>query len=179
MPATITVPELARYARHVGITIEASQNPRDLYALADPGGHVLYIGKDESATRTRARNESAWGELDLEKLEVSAIAALIRRNQASHTHLHFAGFDAGKAIEAGREWDVDSPELADPNFTLSVPDVEKTLIRIVVRLGVPVGNSQFASQWETPIGTLWDRLAVWAVTTEPFPGQHRGETHGS
>jgi hypothetical protein len=45
--------------------------------------------------------------------------------------------------------------------------VEKLLVRIVVRYGVPIGNSQFASQWEKPIGTVPDTLAALAVCYDP------------
>jgi hypothetical protein len=49
----------------------------------------------------------------------------------------------------------------------SAAEVEKLLVRIAVRYGAPIGNSQFASQWEDPIETVSDTLAVLAVDSDP------------
>ncbi|WP_114906828.1 hypothetical protein [Ornithinimicrobium murale] len=170
MPATITVPEMIEYSSNAGVTISVSEEANDLYAMvSQPGEHIVYLGKDESASRRRAANEKKWAELDPEIFELSGIIALQRRNNTRHAHLSLDGFDAAKAIEAGKLWNVDIPELADPDFVLTTVLVEQFLVRIAVRLGVPIGNSQFASQWESPIGSLPDRLAIWAVTADPFP----------
>lgn len=171
MPAATTVEELIRYADHIGCRVETSDTPSDLYALVTPppDGHVLYLGKDESALGRRAANEARWAELDPEKWELSGIITLIRRNNGKHVHLALKGFDVQKALESGKDWGGDIPALTADDFVWTVQETEKLLIRIAVRLGVPIGNSQFASQWEYPIGKMHDRLAVWAVTAEPFP----------
>jgi hypothetical protein len=42
----------------------------------------------------------------------------------------------------------------------TVEEVEQILVRTHIRTGRLIGNSQFASQWETPIGTYPDTLAA-------------------
>lgn len=170
MPATITIPESIEYASHVGIALAVVDEPDDLYAMVcQPVEDVVYFGKDESATRRRTANEKKWAERDPENFELSGIVALQRRNNTRHVHLRVDSFDAAKAIESGKLWDVEIPELADPDFELTVPLVEMFLIRVAVRMGVPIGNSAGASQWEDPIGSVADRLAIWATTANPWP----------
>ena len=62
----------------------------------------------------------------------------------------------GGAIDSLREW-LDDPRPPGDEF------VEKFLVRVMVRAGVPTGNSQFASQWEGPLGQPADTLALFAV----------------
>lgn len=98
--------------------------------------------------------------------ELSGIVNLIRRNDARHVHLRLNSFDPGAALEAGKDWPGTVPGLTEEGFTWTVRNTEALLIRIAVRLGVPIANSQLASQWEAPIETMHDRLAVWAVTAQ-------------
>lgn len=172
MPATTTMDELINIAAHVGVYLSVSPVPSHLYAIvSQPGEHVLYIGKGEDAGLRRARNEASWRAMDPQQEAVSGLVCLMRRNNAHHVHLRLEGFDAAKAIATGDQyWERPLPEIEDPDFEMSVRFVEEFLIRVAVRLGVPIANSQFAGQF-VPKGDLRpaDRLAMWAVNVEPLP----------
>lgn len=98
--------------------------------------------------------------------------ALLRVNQAVPQNLYYDPntFDARKwrNFRDRDSWSGAALDYLDkalpPGAKLSEEQVEQLLVRIAVRYGVPIGNSQFASQWENPIGSAPDTLAVMAVS---------------
>lgn len=169
--ATVTLQELLAAAERVGVTLRrVTSSEANLYVWATPADEVVYIGKQTSAGRLE--DEQNWIRGDPGYNVLSGIVTLLRVNRAQLHPLHYATSDydrerwstirneydwSGSAFDAVDEWH-DSP---------SVKQVENMLVRIAVRYGAPIGNSQFASQWENPIGTIPDTLAVLALTDAP------------
>jgi hypothetical protein len=54
-------------------------------------------------------------------------------------------------------WQIDSLRIYLVDEVPTPQDVERLLIRSCVRCGVPIGNSQFASQWEIRSVHRWTR----------------------
>lgn len=159
-------------AARVGVVLSPTTEPGDLYAWATPQREVVYLGKSDSPTRVR--DEEGWRHLDPSAEIVSGIVLLLRVN---HAHCEAFTYDPAtfdptrwQAIVAAGDWGGSAVErlwerlLAGPP---TVAEVEELLIRIAVRYGTPLGNSQYHSQWENPIDRPADTLAVLAVDSDP------------
>jgi hypothetical protein len=173
MVATLAVPTLIEAAHRIGVELHKVNSGGNLYVWHTPPPEeaVVYIGK--SASDKRPNEERGWRDgLDTKAEIVSGIVALLRVNRAVPQHLYYDPntFDASKWRNfrdrdswTGAALDYLNKALP-PGAKLSEEQVEQLLVRIAVRYGVPIGNSQFASQWEGPIGSAPDTLAVMAVS---------------
>lgn len=184
MVATLAVPALIEAARRIGVELHKVNSGGNLYVWHTPAPEeaVVYIGK--SASDKRPNEERGWrNSLDPKAEIVSGIVSLLGVNQAVPQHLHYDPdtFDASKwrNLRDSDSWSGAAFDYLDRALPLgaqlSAAEVEQLLVRIAVRYGVPIGNSQFASQWEDPIGTKPDTLAVLAVAYDPsfvIPGAH-------
>lgn len=91
-------------------------------------------------------------------------------------------FDVGKIVAhvTQETW---SGELVDAALSrmretpLSAEEVDEVLVRTHVRTGSLIGKSQFASQWETPIGRVADTVAVFLADLIRIEEDERGEVH--
>ncbi|MEV6903451.1 hypothetical protein [Amycolatopsis sp. NPDC051372] len=168
--------KLIEAAERVGVELRKTGNGGNLYVWHTPSPEdaVVYIGK--SASDLRVENETRWRDgLDPRHQIVSGIVTLLRVNHADLQAFHYdpASFDGRRwrDIRLKNGWSgslfdrLDSDLPAGYGFSAST--VEKLLVRIAVRYGVPIGNSQFGSQWENPIGTVSDTLAALAVDADP------------
>lgn len=165
---TIKFEQLALAATRVGVTVTPAEDSSNLYVWHTPEQEIVYIGKSASGKRTR--DEIKWREEDPRDEIRSGIITLLRANHALLQPLGYEkdSFDpsACRARIAADGWSGPAIEkvcalLADRSPTAE--EVEQLLIRICVRYGVPLGNSQFASQWETPIGSPIDTMAAISV----------------
>jgi hypothetical protein len=172
MVASLTVSTLIKAADRIGVKLHMVNSGGNLYVWHTPTPEeaVVYIGK--STSDKRLNNERGWQDgLDPKAEIVSGIVTLLRVNQAVPQALRYDPntFDASKWRDL-RDKDNWSGEGLD-NLNMALPpgailpeaQVEELLVRIAVRYGVPIGNSQFASQWEKPIGSVPDTLAALAV----------------
>jgi hypothetical protein len=168
--AVMTIDELLQLARKVGLKLRSieSEDSANLYLWATPEREVLYVGK--SVSPKRISDERKFAKSDPTAETVSAFIALVRRNQGVCHPLLIEGFDPtpSQALLLKDDWgghavDVLQTWLDKSEGSISTELAEKLLIRIVVRAGVPVGNSRDASQWENPIGSPMDTLAVLAT----------------
>jgi hypothetical protein len=173
MIATLLLDQLLAAADRVGVRLHRVSSDGNLYAWHSPENDVVYIGK--SADDRRPSNELAWSLLDPRETIHSGIVALLRANKARIQPLRYipAEFDGSKwtAIRDREGWQGKAFDtlaaVFEQGWVPTAEDIEKVLIRVAVRYGTPIGNSQFASQWETPIGSPSDTLAVLAVTSDP------------
>ena len=170
MVAILTVSTLIKTADRIGVKLHKVNSAGNLYVWHTPTPEeaVVYIGK--SASGRRLNNERGWRDgLDPKTEIVSGIVTLLRVNRAVPQFLRYDPntFDASKwrGLRDKDNWSrLDNLDTAlPPGATLPEEQVEMLLVRIAVRYGVPIGNSQFASQWEKPIGTVPDTLAALAV----------------
>ncbi|MFE2955085.1 hypothetical protein [Nocardia tengchongensis] len=172
MVATLPLPALLDALRRVGVELQLVTEGGNLYLWHTPAPEyaLLYTGKAASDTRTR--QEQTWKDNDDPNIEIlSGIITLLRVNRGALQLFRYVPdtFDANrwKVIRDKHGWEgkaLDNLEAALPDGTpLPATEVEKLIVRIAVRYGVPIGNSQFASQWETPIGSISDTLAALAV----------------
>jgi hypothetical protein len=172
MVATLAVPTLIGAARRIGVELHKVNSGGNLYVWHTPPPEeaVVYIGK--SASDKRLNEERGWRDgLDPKAEIVIGIVTLLRVNRAVPQHLHYDPdtFDTSKwrNLQDTDSWWGPGPDNLDkalpPGAKLSEEQVEQLLVRIAVRYGVPIGNSQFASQWEGPLGSVPDTLAAMAV----------------
>lgn len=150
----------------VDLSDEAHAN---LYVMVDSELNDLYVGK--AASIRRHLEEDAWKSLDYECRIVSGFVALMGENDASRWPLSYSpeSFDGTKLLSHinAEQWHGKSIDLVIGRLTNAEPptleEVEQILIRIHVRAGCLIGNSQFGSQWEGPIGSFCDTMAVLAT----------------
>lgn len=166
--------QLVNAAARVGVVVTPTEVSDNLYVWHTPEREVVYIGKSASSSRTR--NETKWRGWNPRERIYSGIVSLLSVNNALLQPIRYEEnkFDAARClsqIEADR-WSgsaVDTLRAYLAEQSPTAQDVEKLLIRICVRYGVPIGNSQFASQWETPIGSPMDTMAaISAYADEKF-----------
>ena len=171
----------------MGVELREVGNGGNLYVWHTPAPEreVVYVGK--AASDKRVREETAWRNGgDPTHRILSGIVTLLRVNHAEPQALRYDPdtFDAAmwRRIRDKDEWSGSLIGRLDDALPagamLSAEDVEKLLVRICVRYGVPIGNAQFASQWEAPIGSATDTLAALAVAADAsfvVPEPHTAE----
>ncbi|SMQ66974.1 hypothetical protein SAMN06295909_1381 [Plantibacter sp. VKM Ac-1784] len=177
MAQLMRLSQLRSIAEAGGITLlDHPIDTANLYALVDPNDDVLYIGK--AASKRRHLEEESFAGLDYEYGNVIGFAALVTENDASRRPLRYDPdtFDPATVFTyiAAESWagpaiDRVVARLKAGAFP-SASEVEEILIRIHVRTGRLIGNSQFASQWETPIGSFEDTIAVLAAGAARMSG---------
>ncbi|MGH3278226.1 MAG: hypothetical protein ACRDNW_03720 [Trebonia sp.] len=175
MVAVIAVSTLIQAAARVGVELIEVDNGGNLYVWHAPLPEraVVYIGK--SASDKRVADERRWREGDPRNTVDIGLVTLLRVNRATPQALDYDPdtFDSSKwrTLRAARGWSGAAFDNLDEALAghagPDAAEVEKLLVRIAVRYGAPIGNSQFASQWEDPIGTIPDTLAVLAVDSDP------------
>lgn len=162
--------ELIQTAALAGITLSSSDIAHaNLYVICDQAGHNLYVGKANSRRR-HVEEEQFPQRFNRKTTIVSGFLHLVEENQAERKPLLFdpLNFDRTKldSLITKYRWSGDaistlqsflSTELLTPSL------VEEALIRIHVRAGKLIGNSQHGSQWENPIGKPMDTIAAIAV----------------
>jgi hypothetical protein len=175
MVAVIAVSTLIQAASRVGVELAEVDNGGNLYVWHTPLPEraVVYIGK--SASDKRVADERRWREGDPRNNIDIGLVTLLRVNQAALQALRYDPdtFDSTKwrKLRDAQGWSGAAFDKLDESQAGQVgpspAEVEKLLVRIAVRYGAPIGNSQFASQWEDPIETVSDTLAVLAVDSDP------------
>lgn len=171
MSLTLPLQDLLEVTSCAGITVERSERENaNLYAwVSTDREQVLYIGK--AASKRRIEEENGWKEKSDHNTGLhSAIVPLLRTQEGRNVPLRVDpdSFDRSavpKIIER-YEWKgtaIDTALKELPSIHMDSEMVEKVLIRIAVRMGRLIGNSQFASQWETPIGKTYDTVAHFAI----------------
>ncbi|WP_209561067.1 hypothetical protein [Frigoribacterium sp. PvP032] len=141
----------------------------NLYVIIDSEGNDLYVGK--AASLQRHREEDTWKSLDYERKIVSGFVALMSENEGERRPFRYepTSFDKSKlpAHINAEDWHGESVDRVVERLASGEPptleEVEQILIRIHVRAGCLIGNSQFGSQWEGPIGSFCDTMAVLAT----------------
>ena len=171
MVAVLTLSTLIQAAARVGIELVEVEDGGNLYVWHTPPPEraVVYIGK--SASDKRLAEEGKWRELDPRNTIYAGIITLLRVNRATPQALRYDpnAFDSSnwRTLRDARGWSGEAFDYLDKALADHIgpesAEVEKLLVRIAVRYGAPIGNSQFGSQWEGPIGTIPDTLAVLAV----------------
>jgi len=142
----------------------------NLYTWADPDCHNLYVGK--ASSKKRHDDEMRWKNVDHTREIVSGFVALLVENHAHRRTLRYdpATFDPAPLVQhvEAEGWNgsaidgvLDRCVREDGAPTLE--EVEAILVRLHIRTGRLIGNSQYASQWETPIGSFTDTVAVLAA----------------
>lgn len=165
----VTLDWVLKTLKDVGIDIdEVDQDDHkgDLYAWVTPKREVLYIGKSKAnGISKRTREENRWRHATATGKIDSAIIALLQNNHAVQQRLRFVAIDADALVDALAGWT--GPGIDRLRIAALAPwtaeDIEKVLIRTAVRTGAPIGNSQFAGQWENLIGKPYDTVAAVAV----------------
>lgn len=167
MAQLMSIDQLLNATAAVGIHLEeATVDIANLYVMVDPDGINLYIGK--AASKRRHNDEDNWRRLDYEKYIISGFPVLITENKAKRRPIRYRPerFDGNALMEhvtkhgwQGGAIDIVTARIHE-NAPPTVEEVEKILIRTHIRTGRLIGNSQFASQWETPIGTYSDTVAA-------------------
>lgn len=79
------------------------------------------------------------------------------------------GSDAGQGSWEGGSFDALRQRI-ESGIPPTAEEIEEFLVRIHIRAGCLIGNSQYASQWENPIGRFADTLAVLAVDSARVNG---------
>lgn len=170
MVKLMKIEELRSAAELVGIKLEDAEiETSNLYALVDPEGNNVYVGK--AASKARHLYEDAAGFEDYSRRTYSGFVAMMYENETTRRPLIYDdvtfGSDALCALLEEHEWSGSSVDALRERLDAGVPptvgEVEQILVRIHVRAGRIVGNSQFASQWEGPIGSFSDTVAAVAV----------------
>lgn len=177
VPRTSSLSEVLRLSAMAGVTITRSiAAAATLYVWVTPvQERILYIGK--LADESRIKNEARWKEADPTTGVYSAICALLKANDAIavplsyRTNIDFDKAHAARLLEAAHarvpHWPFEqSLGWLHDDSDVSPWKIEKFLIRLVVRQGSLVGNSQHASQWENPIGAGTDGLAAAALLAD-------------
>ncbi|WGW10608.1 hypothetical protein LWF01_10705 [Saxibacter everestensis] len=170
MVITMNLRKLIDIALCGGIALkEVESEAANLYAWTTAELDLLYVGK--AASKKRIEDEKHWVQLDHTRQICSGIVPLLKENQAElhplcYEHQRFAPRRMLATIQEGG-WS--GPSIAKTLSRLgdgpapSVEEVEQVMVRIAVRTGSLIGNAQFASQWEGPIGTFVDTVAALAV----------------
>lgn len=171
MAQLMTIDQMIAIAAGVGIRLEdAPPETANLYAWTDPELHVLYVGK--ASSKRRLDDEQRWKGLDHANRIVSGFATLLSENDAQPHYFRYepADFDRAMLTQHVRTqgWEgnaIDSvlERLRDEGGAPAPEEVEGILVRLHVRTGRLIGNSQYASQWETPIGSFTDTVAALAA----------------
>ncbi|MGY5766566.1 hypothetical protein ACXET9_15370 [Brachybacterium sp. DNPG3] len=170
MAPVLRFEDLLAIARTVGIALEeAPPEDANLYVIVDDQDVDLYVGK--AASVRRHAEEKRFSNLDHTREILSGFVALWRENSARSRGLSYdpAAFDptAALAIIAREGWGGGACDGLGERHRIAqaptVEEVEKVLVRIHIRAGRLIGNSQFGSQWESPIGSYTDTLAALAV----------------
>jgi hypothetical protein len=171
MVQLMSIVQLLKATAAVGIHVEECEDldSSNLYVITDSAGINLYIGK--AATKHRHLEEDRWKELDYEKNIVSGYPVLVAENEGVRHPLRYdAGNFDGKALKDhisthgwfGSGVDTVMDRLTDDSPP-TVQEVEQILVRTHIRTGRLIGNSQYASQWESPIGKYSDTVAALAA----------------
>lgn len=172
MSALLKLSELLMVADRAGIRLKRSSLEEDfnLYAWITPSEEVLYIGK--ASSKKRALEELRFVLKSSEELLISSgFNSLILENSGFPAYLKYdpLSFDKTKLKEIIETYRWSGPYIdliAQPSEEDDVPshsDVERILIRIAVRMGRVIGNSQFSGQWESQLGQIEDTIASIAV----------------
>ena len=171
MVQLMTSDQMIAIAEGIGIHLEdAPTSIANLYAWTDPDRHVLYVGK--ASSKRRHDEEQRWRSLDNRSEIVSGFVALLAENDAQPHPLRYdpADFDpapltrhVGTEGWEGKAIDTVLERCRRQDGAPTVEEVEQILVRLHVRTGRLIGNSQFASQWETPIGSFTDTVAALAA----------------
>lgn len=168
MVQLMSLDQLLKATAAVGIHLEEVDDldSGNLYVITDPAGINLYIGK--AASKRRHLDEDRWKELDYERNIVSGFPVLVVENDGVRRPLSYdpKKFD-GKALGdhiATHGWSGGSIDTVKDRLRNEVPptveDVEEVLVRTHIRTGRLIGNSQYAPQWENPIGRYSDTVAA-------------------
>lgn len=178
MVQLMTSDEMIAIAQGIGIHLEdAPTNAANLYAWTDPDQHVLYVGK--ASSKRRHDEEMRWKSLDYTSEIVSGFVALLAENDARQRPLRYdpSTFDPAPLAQhvaaegwKGKAIDTVLERCRRQDGAPTVEEVEQILVRLHVRTGRLIGNSQYASQWETPIGSFTDTVAVLAADTARSTG---------
>lgn len=167
MAKLMLIDQLLKATAAIGIYLEDTDyDTANLYVIVDPDGINLYVGK--AASKRRHLDEDKWKELDYENNIVSGYPALIAENDAQRRpFLYNAEKFHGQSMRdhiVKHKWGGTAINTVvnrlDEGISPTVAEVEKILVRTHIRTGRLIGNSQFASQWETPIGTYSDTVAA-------------------
>ena len=172
MVQLMTTDQMIAIADGVGIDLaDAPLETANLYTWTDPDRRVLYVGK--ATSRKRHDDEMRWKtDLDHTSQIVSGFVALLVENDAERRTLRYdpATFDPAPLVRhaeaegwQGAAIDRVLDRCRREDGAPTVEEVEEILVRLHVRTGRLIGNSQFASQWETPIGSFTDTVAVLAA----------------
>lgn len=180
MVQLMTIDQLVGIADAAGIRLTevGEENEHNLYVITDPGEINLYVGKSTSQKGDRTDRYRAWAGLDHTRAIHSGIVALLRENGAApRCFVYDQGqFDPSRmtAIIAKNRWEGKAIDVvqrrADAGEAPTVEEVEEFLVRVHIRTGRLVGNSQYASQWEGPIGRYPDTASVLAADAARIEG---------
>lgn len=167
MVQLMSIDQLLESAAAVGIHLEQDTvDNANLYVITDPAGINLYIGK--AASKRRHLEEDSWKELDYEANIVSGFPILAAENDARRHPLAFkpSDFHSERLQQhiTKFKWSGKGIDLVQGRISSHTPptveEIEQILIRTHIRTGRLIGNSQYASQWENPIGTYADTVAA-------------------
>lgn len=178
MALLMTSDQMIDIAKSAGIQLhDEPTSTANLYTWTDSEGNNLYIGK--AASTRRHDDEAYWKTLDHTTKIYSGIVALLSENNAKSRPLRHdpAMFEPGPLqhhVEqegwAGGAIDSVLERLRQPDGAPTTEEVEQILVRLHIRTGRLIGNSQFASQWESPIGSFSDTVAVLAADVARHSG---------
>lgn len=171
MAKTMSLTELLAIAAGAGVKLEKADESREnLYIYTDPQEQVLYIGR--STNHRRGRNEERIKDEGYETRIGVGFSALITENQGQRHRFRYEPetFDAQPLRQQIKRevWEGDAVENllryveVEPRG-LTIADVEHMLVRIAVCTGRLIGNSQYASQWETTVNRPPNVAAVIAA----------------
>ncbi|NNG40796.1 hypothetical protein HJ588_16155 [Flexivirga sp. ID2601S] len=180
MPATLSARDLVALAQRVGFTLTETGDPNAarIYVYTDPTDNVVYIGKADSLTRHS--NEATWvngGPVHTSDELVSGFVYMVQRNNATPRYYQVkpadngdpdsVGFDAAQVTTLMEQngWKarpgnyIEDPAAVGAGWRTA--DLESLLIRICVRVGVPIANASSTGLWaEGVYGKAPDLLAA-------------------
>lgn len=167
MARLMTIDQLLNSTEAVGIHLEgATAETANFYIMVDPDGNNIGIGRDASARRRLEDN--LWIDTDYENNSVSGYSTLVAENDAQRHPLRYQSdnFDGARLLNHitehqshGEAIDVVRARIHD-EVPPTAEEIEQILVRIHIRTGRLIGNSLFTSQWDTPINTYSDTVAV-------------------
>ncbi len=178
MPATVSAQDLIALVNRAGfcLTEAADKSSARIYIWSDADNSVLYIGKaDGQSPAARHAHESRWAPEDPHNQNslLSGIVYLIARNDAHVQYYNITVNYDGTVVSdleqmsellTRNDWALDANYgrslISAARKGWSVPDVENLLIRLCVRLGVPIANASGAGLWESSCGTPTDLIAA-------------------
>lgn len=160
----------------------AEGRPLDRFVTVSPMGRPMMVS---AWTATIAANASVSVDLwlsdfdvDQARAAIAEAAAKLARAHADREELIVKRYaerevsDARSAFARFLEYDFVTPSASfawfeQPERIRSI-EVEKFLVRLAVRTGRPIANSQYAGQWESLLDTPADTLAALAhILAEP------------